>query len=148
MTKLVNGQRIPVDPADKAAILNEWETAARPTPDDINTERDRRLLAGGVFTVAGYDNPINMTGTETAIQDMLVIERLAEKAHAAGVTDPDIKWRDADNIIHALTPDQFIAFAQTVIAYAMAIKQTAWAIKDNGDIPTDYDNDKHWPVIG
>ncbi|MEQ9131103.1 MAG: DUF4376 domain-containing protein [Salinisphaeraceae bacterium] len=48
---------------------------------------------------------------------------------AQGVTDPVMPFRDAENVTHMMTPEQAIAFGQTVLAAVTGLYQTKWAVE-------------------
>lgn len=56
------------------------------------------------------------------------------------------QWREADNTIHALSRDQLIELYNAATAHGMAIKQAAWAIKDDPNgLPANVASDSCWP---
>jgi len=118
------------------------------TSEDVNRERDRRLLAGVTVTVTGYGD-IPMQGRPQDQINTLALKDTARDLQAANVKAPVIPFRDALNVLHMLTPTQVIELANAGKAAASAIYQTAWAMKDGAapfeaGIPDNFDNDIHW----
>lgn len=120
-----------------------------PTGDDVNVERDRRIAAGHLFTVEGYgDVPL-----QGRLQDQINLQaRLiaAQGYKAAGVTDPVLILRDAENVNRTLTPDQMIDLVGQGVAWIEATMMVSWAMKDRtapfeAGIPPDYADDTYWP---
>jgi hypothetical protein len=56
-----------------------------------------------------------------------------------------IPFRDAENVMHTLTPAQLLEVARRGKEIAAAIYATSWTMKDSGDIPEDYAADTRWP---
>lgn len=121
----------------------------RPTGDQINAERDRRIEAGGTFDVIGY-GPIPLQGR---LKDQINLQaRLiaAQGAKAAGITDPILVLRDAADVNHMLTPDQMIELVTMGVAWIEATMQVSWDMKDGvapfeAGPPYDYTDDSYWP---
>lgn len=130
-----------------------WTIVAKPRPsgDEINAERDRRIAAGHTFTLPGYgDIPL-----QGRLQDQINLQaRLlaAQAAKQAGVTDPALVIRDAVNVNHMLTPDQMIALVMAGTAWVEATMQRSWDMKDGvapfeDGAPYDYaTNEAYWTV--
>lgn len=120
-----------------------------PTGDDVNAERDRRIAIGHMFTISGYgDIPL-----QGRIQDQINLQArqsAALRAKAAGVADPVLILRDAENVNHMLTPDQMIDLVDQGISWIEATMMVSWAMKDGtvpfeGGIPADFAADVYWP---
>ncbi|WP_439604454.1 DUF4376 domain-containing protein [Shinella sp.] len=130
--------------------VDELADASRPTGEEINSERDRRIAFGRTFTVTGYgDVPL-----QGRIQDQVNLQsRLiaAQSAKALGVTDPVLVIRDAANVNHMLTPDQVIELVSAGTAWIEATMQVSWDMKDGvapfeDGAPYDYaTNEAYWP---
>lgn len=127
-----------------------FEDLPPPSTDDVNAERDRRLEAGSAFTVAGVADPIPLQGREFDRTVYLALLTRAQGYKAAGVTDPVLKIRAADDVTHNLTPDQMISLVTQSMNWFEDVMATSWHMKDaTGDfpdgIPADYADDTHWP---
>lgn len=149
-------------PAHKIAIAAEphivegvlqWvevlEDAPRPTGDEINAERDRRIEAGATFDVTGY----GFIPLQGRLKDQINLQsRLiaAQGAKASGITDPILVLRDAADVNHMLTPDQMIELVTKGVDWIEATMQISWNMKDGvapfeAGIPPDYPDDAYWP---
>lgn len=125
------------------------EDGPRPTGDEINAERDRRIEAGATFVVTGY-GPVPLQGR---LKDQINLQaRLiaAQGAKALGVTDPILVLRDAADANHMLTPDQMIELVTMGVAWIEATMQVSWDMKDGAapfeaGPPYDYTDDGYWP---
>lgn len=114
-----------------------------PTPQQVNEERARRLAAGKCFTVSWQPEPILMTAREFDLVILSDLRSSAEWAIANGDTTPVI-YRDGANIIHSLTPTQFLELATAGKQWVQQVMAVSWNMKDRG-IPFDYDADPRWP---
>lgn len=129
--------------------VNALADIPRPTGEEINAERDRRIGEGATFTVTGY-GPVPLQGR---LKDQINLQaRLiaAQVAQAQGVTDPILLLRDAADINHMLTPDQMIELVGKGIAWIEATMQVSWDMKDGvapfeDGPPYDYVDDGYWP---
>lgn len=114
------------------------------TPDAVTAERERRLKAGTVITLAGYGN-IAVQGRQ---QDMISYMALRDQARtlaANGETQSVLQFRDRDNVMHSLTPQQVIDLVGAGQAYASDVFAASWVLKDADPIPHDYADDAYWP---
>jgi hypothetical protein len=123
---------------DKAAREQAWRRGG------VNAERDLRLAAGTTITVAGYGD-IPVQGRPSDQINMIALESTAKDMAAAGITSAAIPFRDAENTMHDLTPDQVIDMVSKAKQAATAIYAAAWELKDGAGVPADYTDDKHWP---
>lgn len=129
--------------------VDVFEDAPRPTGEQVNAERDRRIEAGATFVVTGY-GPVPLQGR---LKDQVVLQaRLiaAQTAKAAGVTDPILVIRDAADVNRLLTPDQMIELVTQGVAWIEATMQVSWDMKDGADPfgggpPYDFTDDVYWP---
>ncbi len=117
---------------------------------DVNTERDRRILAGTVIPVTGYGN-IPVTGTKDDKDVFLARRMIAAEAMANGVTAAILVFRDRENVVHYLTPSQMVELADKGFAWIEAMMIRSWEMKDGAapyqaGIPDDLENDSHWPT--
>lgn len=129
--------------------VDTLEDIPRPTGDEINAERDRRIEAGATFEVTGY-GPVPLQGR---LKDQINLQArviAAQGAKAQGVTDPILLLRDADDVNHMLTPDQMIELVGKGVAWIEATMQVSWDMKDGTSPfedgpPHDYAHDSYWP---
>jgi hypothetical protein len=132
------------------SFVQELADQPKPTGDQINAERDRRIAAGETFDVSGYGS-VPLQGR---LQDQVNLQaRLlaAQAAKAAGVSTPVLVIRDAQNVNHMLTPDQIIELVSAGTAWIEAIMLVSWNMKDGvapfeAGPPYDYADDSYWDV--
>ncbi|PIE10056.1 MAG: hypothetical protein CSA72_10610 [Rhodobacterales bacterium] len=129
--------------AAQAAGVADYQRR-QPTGADVNEERARRLAQGKSFTVSWQDDPIPMTGRPFDQRTILGLLQRATAYHVQGIDAALITYRDAANVIHHLTPAQFIELAQLGMNWVEAVMDVSWTMKDRG-IPFDYDADPRWP---
>lgn len=121
-----------------------------PTTDDVNRERDRRLVSGFVFNGKIFDSrPDDQTNIAGASQ-------LAFMAVVAGIgTSNNYLWAGGntafgwiahDNTVVPLDAPTMINFGKTAAAWKQAHMFAGRAIKDMIPIPVDYVDDKYWPT--
>lgn len=125
--------------------IGSW-VAAQPQPQsaDVDAERDRRILAGGTFDVAGY-GAVRIIGREVDMRNLTNLALAAQARIAAGAGSAVTNFRDADNVIHPLVQAQVLDLWSKGAALVEAIYAASWAIKDGGAIPADYADDSRWP---
>ncbi len=136
-------------PVDLSQIITAEDKAAAEQARrraGVNAKRDRRLAAGAMISLAGYgDIPL-----QGRAGDQINLIALGDTAHdliAAGVTAAVIRFRNAQIVMHTLTPAQLLEAARRGKEIAAAIYATSWAMKDGGDIPEDYAADTNWPCL-
>lgn len=116
----------------------------------LNAERLRRIEAGNSFPVAGIAEPIQLQGRPFDQTAYLALLTRASGYKAAGVTDPILTIRSADDVIYTLTPDQMVSLVAQAMTWFEQVMATSWAMKDGtGDfpagIPANYTADEYWP---
>ena len=124
----------------------EWAAMKTPaTREDVNAERDRRVLAGATFDVAGYGS-IRIAGDGMTQTNLMALSQAAQLRIGQGDVTTITKYRDEDNIIHDLTPPQVIDLWSQGAAFVSAVFQSSWTLKDDeAGIPADYADDGRWP---
>lgn len=115
----------------------------------IDEERMRRIEYGSTFAVPDIADPIPLTGRPFDQSVYLALLMRAEGAKAAGITDPVLRIRAGDDVIHMLTPDQMIALISQAMGWFEHIMAVSWAMKDGAapfeaGIPDDVADDAHW----
>lgn len=116
-----------------------------PTNADVDAERDRRILAGNVFTVTGYGAPIPLIGDDKTQQYIDQRGTNAALKLLAGDITSTYEWRDASNTIHTLTVPQMVELADAGAAWVESVIKASWDLKDNpAGIPANYTDNSHW----
>lgn len=110
----------------------------------VDAERDRRILAGGTFDLAGY-GPVSTQGRDVDARNLSNLALAATAQIAAGNGAGTTPFRDAGNVVHSLTWAQVFDLWQQASAYVSAVYVASWALKDAPPIPPDYANDSRWP---
>ena len=121
------------------------------TSDDVNSERDRRVLNGFMFAGKLFDYNMeaktNISGAaQMAFMAMIANPAAAKSLRWNGGAD-DFQWRTYDNSFLPMTGEMVIAFGQTAAAHEYAHKKATWALKDMPEIPKDFKDDKYWPTL-
>lgn len=129
-----------------APLVDDYvPTPAAPTSDDVNAERDRRLINGAVIEVEGY-GPIASQARPLDQTVMLALKDTARDLIAAGVVAAVIPYRDASDQEHLLTATQMADLADKGKQWFTAVMQASWALKDaEGGVPADFTADAYWP---
>lgn len=117
--------------------------SAAPTGEDVNQERDFRILKGATFDVAGI-GPVRLIGRDVDMRNLVNLALAAQLRIASGMGAVITPFRDADNVIHSLTQPQVLDLWSQGSAYVSAIYEASWALKAAA-IPPDYAEDSHWP---
>lgn len=116
-----------------------------PTGDDVNAERNRRILAGKTFTLSN-DAVVELIGAETDMRNLQALAFAASLRIGAGDTTTITNFRDNANVIHQFTPPLVVELFSVGSAYISAIYQASWVLKDGASIPADYAADENWPT--
>jgi len=131
--------------SDTAQIGQLWDgtdfsdPAPEPiTSDQVNTERTRRILAGGTFL------SIPVTGDDQTITNLTNLAFGASLRVGSGDTTTITVYRDAVNADHDLTPLQIIGLWQASAAYVSSLYQKSWDLKTMDPIPLDYTDESYW----
>lgn len=109
-----------------------------PTGDDVNAERQRRIIAGAVF------GGIHVTGRDEDIVNLTNLALAAQVRITGGDTTTLTTYRDGDNVDHDLTPPAMLALWQQASVRVSAIYAASWALKAMNPIPADFADDSHW----
>lgn len=122
-----------------------------PTRDDVNAERDRRIVSGFQF-----QDKVIQTRDEDR-ENITGASILATVAIMGGAQPGDYRWHGGveDFVWITLDNSMLRLDAQSVIALGSGIARwkslhifAAHAIKNGAEIPLDYADDKYWPVVG
>jgi hypothetical protein len=109
-----------------------------PSGEDVNAERQRRILVGAVF------NGVHVTGSEEDARNLTNLALAAQMRIAAGDTTTLTTFRDGGNVDHQLTPPQMLGLWQQASAHVSALYAASWALKAMNPIPADFANDNYW----
>lgn len=152
--KIVNCPASDNTAAAAIGIVQDMQAAGGvPTPSQayavasqgVKLERDRRLAAGAVVSVAGA-GLIPVQGRPQDKINLLALDGQARGLLASGVADPVFQFRDGQNVVHALTPAQVVEMVAQGMAAATLIYEASWTLLDGEVIPPDYVDDRFWPV--
>lgn len=120
----------------------------RPTEDQVDAERDRRISGGFVFGGVTYqsrpEDRENIMGAGTAALGAMMQGALPGdyRWHGGG---SDFAWIAADNSLNPMDAQTVYAFGLAAMAHKTAHIFAARAIKDGNPIPTDFTDNVFWP---
>lgn len=152
-----DGATIPIDPKNRDyAEFLAWqakggtpasEIKTGPSTDEVNAERNRRIVTAFVFDGKPYDND------EVSKQRITGAATLAGFAMAAGKQPGDLLWHGgtapftwiaADNTLTTMDAPTCFRFGQQCAAHETRMIFFARALKETRPIPADYKADKYW----
>lgn len=118
---------------------------------EVDAERDRRRWPGSIDTGLGWAVDFRDERDEANITGMS-IEAAAQLI--AGITDPTLPFRGADDATRTLTPEQMVAVGRAgrqhvaeVYAASWALKEAIAAAEDRGALEAvDVANPAAWPA--
>lgn len=111
--------------------------------EDINRDRELRIIAGCTVNIAGVGN-IVITGHDEDMRNLSNLGQLAN-LYIASNTNITIPFRDDTNTIYNLTAQQMSYVWLKAVAYVSSLYQASWNLKDSDPIPQDYANTAYWP---
>lgn len=141
-------QRIEIYGKDELLEVIEVD-AAPPTREDVNAERERRLVADFTFNGKKFQRDAR------SLQRINGAATLAGFALGAGAQpgnlrwanpDRDFVWIASDNTLMPMDAQTCFAFGQVAANVETSIIFTAKALREADPIPADYADDKWWPV--
>lgn len=153
-------REIPLRPGPNYVLDEEGEwiegEVIQRTGAEVNTERDRRIEAGGEFTLSD-ETVIGITGRQQDKDVLLARRMIARELDSAGETGAVLIFRDRDNVTRTFTPQQMIELVDLALVWFEAMMVRSWAMKDDGTytandgeevigIPSDLEADRHWPL--
>lgn len=111
--------------------------------DDVNAERDRRILLPKTIQPAGITTPFRVDMAKGGREN---IAQLSTASLALKTLNPSHVWsfRDADNKDQTLTLDQMIEMGLQCMQQISLLHDKAKIVKNGGNIPADYTDDRHW----
>lgn len=71
LTKLVNGERVPVPAAEETALLNEWAAYSPPVPESVREQIVKRLRGDPVLRALNNIERDRQGLTDTQMLDLL-----------------------------------------------------------------------------
>lgn len=128
--------------------VNTLVDVPRPTEDQVDAERDRRIAAG--FTFAGViyqsrpEDRENIMGAGTAALGAMMQGALPGDYRWHG-GDSDFAWIAADNSLNPMDAQTVYAFGLAAMAHKTAHIFAARAIKDANPVPADFADNIYWP---
>lgn len=131
--KRVNGEVKPVHVTQQVTLTNKH----------INKERARRVEEGKVFTLSD-GKQIRLRGDKESKTNLLglALAAVMRKLNSDNTITP---FRDADNIVHDLSPDLMFELWSKGSAHISDLYKASWGMKDAVDgIPSDYREDIKW----
>ena len=106
-----------------------WDVTPMPATDRlVNAERDRRLIAGAPITLSGGRTFTMQTRDDRDLGNITGRESKAQRLNQRSDPGP-IRVRDADNVIHDLTPDEVIDMAEQVHDHQERLYFAGYAVK-------------------
>jgi hypothetical protein len=128
--------------------VNTLVDVPRPTEDQVDAERDRRISGGFVFGGVTYqsrpEDRENIMGAGTAALGAMMQGALPGNYRWHG-GDSDFAWIAADNSLNPMDAQTVYAFGLAAMAHKTAHIFAARAIKDANPIPTDFTDNVFWP---
>ena len=109
------------------------------TADDVNRERQRRVIAGKVI------DGVYVTGRDADARNLTNLALAAQMRIRQGDTTTLTTFRDGNNVDHDLTPPQVLSLWQQSAAYVSDLYTASWAIKAMEPLPDDVTDDALWP---
>jgi len=110
---------------------------------DVNSERDRRLMVGKSFTPTGHSTPVKVNILDGP--NLTGLASIAIVQSGAGNGSTAVVWRDNENVNHTLTYDQVIELHGLAGQYTSSVYAAAWTLKDAETLPENFTDDIHWP---
>lgn len=140
--KIVNGVMVPLSPEDISFI-------SRPLPpppsSDVNKHRSKLILKGSTFSLSS-GKTIRIQGDQQTRENLDALALAANLRLARGVTKHVTPYRDADNVIHRLSPMEVLELWQFAASFVEAVYAASWEIKDDPNgISPDFKDDPRWP---
>jgi hypothetical protein len=105
----------------------------------VTAEAQRRIVEGVTI------NGLPIRGTPADLVNLLALADTARDMVGGGKSTPLIPFRDADNVVHTLTPQEMLDLANAAKQYVSEIYAASWALKDAETVPEDYADGKYWP---
>lgn len=114
-----------------------------PSNEEVNEERERRIILGCNVSIANVGT-IYVTGSEKDIRNVAGLGQGAIVRIMANDTTL-VPFRDGNNDVYNLSPQQMLELWQKSAGYISAIYQASWDIKELNPIPQDFASNTYWP---
>jgi hypothetical protein len=132
---------------------SEIEQKKAQLKQSVNQERDRRWPGTVNCDLAG-DGSLVIPADARNDTDLRNIQAVTTTAQVvAGTPDAVLKFRDANDITHNLSPEEVITLGLIVQAHVQSFYEKAWVLKDSIDSMTsveldaiDVRNNSHWGI--
>ncbi|OOL39148.1 DUF4376 domain-containing protein [Pseudomonas sp. FSL W5-0299] len=115
----------------------------------VTIERDRRIEAGVTFRGIHYQSRAtdreNIAGA-AQLGLMAVIAGAQPGDYRWSDPDKDFTWISTDNDLVSMDAHTVMEFGKVAASAKQALIFAARALKDNAQIPTDFEDDKWWPA--
>lgn len=129
-----------------ASLVDAIEPA---TTQDVNAERDRRIVAGFTFQGVHYqsrpEDRENIAGASTSALGAMM-NNAAPGDYRWHGEPSDFVWIASDNTEHPMDAQTMFSFGQAAMAHKQAHIFAARALKDADPIPSDFALDSYWPT--
>ena len=131
-------------PRTKAEV-DAWLSA--PTPEEVNSERDRRLYGGVSFRGSTYDSDLE---SRQAISDAASAALMAMLQGAGNNNlrwldqNRDFTWITSENVQVSMNAPTVVELCKRMVANRTELANAARILKDMDVVPSDYRNDKWW----
>jgi hypothetical protein len=136
--------------ADDDAVYNEIARDRTPSEieqkkaqlkQSVNQERDRRWPGTVNCDLAGDGSRIIPADArnDTDLRNIQAVTTTAQVV--AGTPDAVLKFRDANDVTHNLSPEEVIALGLIVQAHVQSFYEKAWVLKDSTDSMTSVELD-------
>lgn len=126
------------------ATQEEIDSRIAALKQQINNHREKLIVSGCNVSIANVGT-VYVTGTQ---EDVRNVAGLGQGAIVRIMTGDEttVDFRDGNNNMFTLTPQQMLELWQKSAGYISAIYQSSWNIKEMDPIPTDYiSNTSYWP---
>lgn len=107
------------------------EILKREKKDEVNRYREEIIFQGVPYTFPGDIEGHIQTRDEIDFRNIMANASVAQIYIANGMTDEIMQFRDVEDKIHDLTPQQIIDLSIAVMGYCSFIYQKSWNHKDN-----------------
>jgi hypothetical protein len=108
------------------------------TTDEVNAERDRRILKGRSFM------GVYVTGSATDARNLMSLALAAQMRIASGDTTTITVFRDGNNVDHELAPREILTLWTLSAGFVENLYKKSWELKAINPIPLEYANDDYW----
>lgn len=126
------------------------QIARRTLHNQVNQERDRRILSGFSFNGHRFDfdpdSVANITGAGASAGVAVSLGAVVGKLRWAN-PDTDFVWLSAANVSVPMDAQTCFAFSQAAMMHKQAHVFAARTLKDAVELPDNWKDDAFWPVV-